>query len=104
MANEILTPNSKTTALYRATYNGNLEIVKLLVEKYNSDVNLQTGIGETPIIAAAKRDKYAILKYLVEKGADVDFMAKTGLSVIEYSILAGHYETSLFLFDRIKDR
>ena len=44
------------------------------------------------------------MKYLVTKGADVNFMAKTGLSVIEYAILPGYYELALFLFEKVKDK
>ena len=37
-----LTRNSKVTALYKAAYLGNLELVKLFVEKYKADVNQPT--------------------------------------------------------------
>jgi ankyrin repeat protein len=38
--------------------NGNLEIVKLLIGQYKADVDFKTSAGETPLMAAAKRDKY----------------------------------------------
>jgi hypothetical protein len=38
-----LTRNSKTTALNRACYNGNLDLVKFFVEKYSADVNHAAG-------------------------------------------------------------
>ena len=38
-----LTRNSKTTALNRVCYNGNLDLVKLFVEKYSADVNHAAG-------------------------------------------------------------
>jgi len=43
LLNADLTRNSKTTALNRACYNGNLDLVKLFVEKYKVDVNKAAG-------------------------------------------------------------
>ena len=40
-----LTAHSKTTALNRASYNGNIDLVTLLVEKYKADVNLASPKG-----------------------------------------------------------
>lgn len=56
IVNSPLTVNYKTTPLHRAAVNGSLEICKLLIEKYEADVNHPTELGETALMGAAKRD------------------------------------------------
>ena len=45
LVNENLSVNFKTTPLHRAATNGNLPLVKLLVEKYGATIDLQTSAG-----------------------------------------------------------
>jgi ankyrin repeat protein len=52
-----LTLNYKTTPLHRAVLNGNMDIARVLVEDYKADPDYKTSAGETPLMAAAKRDK-----------------------------------------------
>lgn len=52
-----LTVNYKTTPLHRAVLNGNRDITQALIEDYKADVDYKTSAGETPLMAAAKRDK-----------------------------------------------
>ena len=56
------------------------------------------------MIGAIKKNKKEIVEYLVNKGADVNFLATTSISVIEYAILPGYYEIALYLYERIKDK
>lgn len=43
LLNADLTRNSKVNALNRCCYNGNLDLVKLFIEKYKVDVNQVAG-------------------------------------------------------------
>ena len=55
--NETLSVNYKTTPLHRAASNGNLQFVRLFIEKYNADINAKTRNGETALIGATKRNR-----------------------------------------------
>lgn len=97
-----LTVNYKTTPLHRAALNGNMDIVKILVEDYKADINYKTKGGETALMAAAKRDKYEILCYLLSKDANPDVISPTGLTALDYAILQGNYECAKELNHKAK--
>ena len=54
LINQNLSLNFKTTPLHRAASKDQIELVKLFVEKFNADINLQTSAEETSLIGAAK--------------------------------------------------
>lgn len=92
------------TPLFRACFNGNLEMVKFLVEKWAADVNQVTDNNETPLIAAVKRNHLRLVKYLVEQGANCSFVSIFGLTPIEFAILPGYYEIALLLYERSRNK
>lgn len=51
-----MTKDSKVLPLARAVWRGNLEMVKLLVDK-GANINQVSEIGETATLMAAKRDR-----------------------------------------------
>lgn len=55
--------------LNAAAANGDLELVKLLVEKYDADMNWSDEIGESSIHMAADRGHYKVTKYLADNGS-----------------------------------
>lgn len=55
---------------FAAAY-GNLEIVKLLLEK-GADINGKTAYGDSPLIKAAERKNNEIVEFLLSEGADVN--------------------------------
>jgi ankyrin repeat protein len=64
------------TPLMVAARNGNLEIVKLLIE-HGATIDLGKEAGErTPLLEAAGQGHVEILKYLIAKGADVNARGK----------------------------
>lgn len=97
--NENLSVNYKTTPLHRAASNNQIELVKLFIEKYNADINLQTSAGETALIGAVKKGRVEIVEYLISKGCSVDTISKCGLTALDYSILQGFYDVSLIIYE-----
>ena len=56
-----------TTALHVACLNNQYESVKYLLEKLNMDVNYQDRTGSTPLMYAAWKGNFKIVKYLINK-------------------------------------
>lgn len=55
-----------------------LPTVKYLVEECGADVNLRDANGYTPLHHAASRGDNAMIRYLVERGADVTAVSRSG--------------------------
>jgi len=58
-------------ALRRAVENGDLRVIKDLVQE-GADVNLKDPVGDTPMHLAAIRGYTAVVAYLVENKADIE--------------------------------
>ena len=71
-----------TTPLHLAARDGELEIVKILVEN-GARINIRNREGETPLYLAASRGRNEVTEYLLDKGAFVSCpennMNRTGL-------------------------
>ena len=63
------TPSFQDTALIAAATSGQLETVKMLVEKYNADIHLTCNHGYTPLINAVQLNYNDVVEYLLNKGA-----------------------------------
>jgi len=73
--------NDSYTPLYIASQNGFNDIVKLLVEKYNADINKVTN-GWSAIQIACSNGHYQTVEYLLSQGADIYLNSKK-----EYKLL-----------------
>jgi ankyrin repeat protein len=72
-------------ALTLASYNGHMDIVKLLVEK-GADIDMVSGNGEdTALIMAVKLKEAEIATYLVESGANVNIEDAEGKTALNYA-------------------
>lgn len=80
-----------TTALIEACKAGQLDAVRLLIDK-GADVNLATKKGYTPIMVAAMNGHKDILSYLIQKGANVNAITKDGRTALEI-VLDLHQKT-----------
>ena len=63
---------------HRHVPNNWLPAVKYLVEECGADVNLRDANGYTALHHAASRGDNALVKYLIEKGADVTVVSRKG--------------------------
>ncbi len=63
--------------------NGWMPSVKLLVEELGADVNARDHNGYTPLHFAAARGDNELIRYLVEKGADVMVVSRRGQTVVD---------------------
>lgn len=63
--------------LYRASTNGYIEIVKLLIDK-GADINIKNDDDRTPLYQASIWDYKEIAEILIDKGADINVKDKNG--------------------------
>jgi len=83
---------------------GNVSIIKILLQKFNINVNEINNEGDTPIISIIKSDKYEIkekeeiVNKLIEKGCNINFIDKESKSSLIYAINKSYvYITKLLL-------
>ena len=75
------TADGETSALMQASYHGNSEIVKMLMEK-GAKVNLQNEKKVSALILAADQGNVEVMKQLLEKGADVNLKGEGGFTAL----------------------
>ncbi len=72
--------------LDEAIVSGDLELVRYLVEEKGLDVNeTRRKSGFTPLMQAASYGYTDIVRYLLEKGADIHARDSSNLTVLEYT-------------------
>ncbi|MBP5426422.1 MAG: ankyrin repeat domain-containing protein [Clostridiales bacterium] len=90
----------RETALHFACRGGNLDLVKLLVEKYKFDVNAKSSSGYMPI-AYAKDE--GIIRYLVGRGARIDAYSIHGDTPLHTAYKNKNFELIDFLLNNKAD-
>jgi ankyrin repeat protein len=82
--------------IHAAAYNGCLECAKILVEEGGVSVNAKDDMGGTPVMRAAKGKHSDIVRWLIEKGADLtqrDTTDQGEVSALDYAVLGGDVNT-----------
>jgi ankyrin repeat protein len=81
------------TALHRAAANGNLDIVKLLIER-KADVNVKMPFGRhkgaTPLFDAARSGNGELVRYLLARSATADAPTENGVTPLMIASMEGH--------------
>ena len=75
-----------STALMYATHRGDIDIVRLLLER-GADPNKQTKDGWTPLMYATEKGNIDIVRLLLENGADPTKRTKDGWTAKELARL-----------------
>lgn len=85
------------TPLHFAASKGNLDSVKLLVERPegNELINKGNAFGNTPLHEAAVGGQEAVINYLIEKGANVNAVNKRGSTPLLFSLYGDQPTRSL---------
>jgi ankyrin repeat protein len=81
LINDSLSKDNKHSALMRASYNGNIELTRLLLN-LKAEVNYMTPKGETALTIAIKRNHKAVVQELIDAGAGIGSVSKIGLRAI----------------------
>ncbi|CAH0025181.1 unnamed protein product [Clonostachys rhizophaga] len=87
-------------ALIAAIFGGHVEIVRHFV-KHGADLNVQTLVGEPPVVLAAQRNKKDIVDLLVKEGrVQVKSSFKNGLTALLWAMRRGWLDTVQTLLGR----
>ena len=78
-------------ALYNASENGYLEIVKILINA-GVDVNLPVENGLTPLHISSHKGHVKVVEALIEAGADPNSASTDGKTPLHFASLKGHVE------------
>jgi ankyrin repeat protein len=60
------------TALTAATFGGNHDTLRYLVEEIGADVDSPDNLSRTPLYSAASMNRLAFVRVLLQLGADID--------------------------------
>ena len=82
--------NTQTDALFRATVEGNTDMVKSLVSSPGADVNATNERGNTPLLEAARYGHDDICRVLIAAGADVKAKDKDGKTALMLAVQGDH--------------
>jgi ankyrin repeat protein len=89
--------------LHYAATNGQVEVIKLLLEE-NAYIDAASPNGTTPLMMAAKYGTDAAVKELLQAGADPALKNDLGLTAFEFAQQAGRNALATFISDFIRAR
>jgi ankyrin repeat protein len=84
--------SAQTDALFRATIEGNTDMVKSLLSSPGADVNATNERGSTPLLEAARYGHDDICRVLIAAGADLKAKDKDGKTALMLAVQGDHDE------------
>ena len=82
--------NAQTEALFRATIEGNSDMVKSLVSSPGADVNATNERGSTPLLEAARYGHDDICRVLIAAGANLKAKDNDGKTALMLAVQNNH--------------
>lgn len=92
-----LSNKSGETPLMIASINGNMPVVKSLVEQRQAQIN---HIGWTPLHYAASRGQMEVAEYLILKGATIDSLSQSNTTPLMMAVISGNESLIKLLLDK----
>ena len=86
------TSNVQTDALFRATREGNTDMVKSLLSSPGADVNATDERGSTPLLEAARYGHEDICRVLIAAGASLKSKDRDGKTALMLAVQGDHEE------------
>jgi uncharacterized protein len=86
------TNNAQVAALFRATREGNTDMVRSLTSAPGVDVNVTDRTGSTPLLEAARYGHEDICRILIAAGANLKSKDKDGKTALQLAIQGNHDE------------
>ena len=85
--------DSGLTALMEAAFAGQVDTVRMLLQRPGTEVNARLDDGSTALRAAALAGHTEIVRVLLEAGAELNARANNGLTALMEAAFAGHVKT-----------
>ena len=82
--------NTQTDALFRATVEGNTDMVRSLLSSPGADVNATDERGSTPLLEAARYGHEDICRVLIASGANLKAKDKDGKTALMLAVQNNH--------------
>ena len=95
-----LKSNSGLNCLHIATYQGHLNLCKILIDKHNFDIHVATNGGWTALHYSAKYGSYELLRYFADMGVDIHLKTNNGWNCLHIAALKGHLHLCKILIDK----
>jgi uncharacterized protein len=96
-AQQLVQNNFAYTAGVSATFNGQLEAVKVIHEETNIPINSRGSTGNTMLMFAALAGQYDVANYLLQNGADISIKNRKGETALNLARNAGNLDVALLL-------
>ena len=80
-----------TTPLIHAVLNNKIEIVDFFFNNTDVNINFEDELGNTALITASKKGNLELLKYLIDKGADLNSQNKNGYTSLMEAVENNHF-------------
>jgi uncharacterized protein len=84
------TANTQTNELFRATREGNTDMVKALLSSPGADVNATDERGSTPLLEAARYGHEDICRVLIAAGANLKARDTDGKTALMLAVQGNH--------------
>lgn len=91
-----------STALHWGAFNGDLEMVKLLVQK-GADINHKTDQGISTLSISVQQGHLEVIRYLIEQGADIHAKNEDGYTAFHWSVEGGHIDVVKYFVEQGTD-
>jgi ankyrin repeat protein len=88
--------------LHAAAYSGNIEVVRILIECDPADIDVRGEVGGTPLLDASDGRFFqdgAVLRLLLERGADINARKKDGQTPLHWASMQGALEVVRLLLE-----
>ncbi|MHC1704037.1 MAG: ankyrin repeat domain-containing protein [Tenuifilaceae bacterium] len=89
--------------VFEAIKTGNLDLLRVLIEKNSELLNAKDQNGTTPLHIASSGKQIEIQKFLLEKGADVNAQESDLSTPLHYAAVRNHKEGALLLIEKGAD-
>jgi uncharacterized protein len=86
------TGNTQTNELFRATREGNTDMVKALLSSPGADVNATDERGSTPLLEAARYGHEDVCRVLIAAGANLKSKDRDGKTALMLAVQGNHDE------------
>ena len=97
-----LKANYGTNYLHIAALNGDLNLCKMLIDKYKVDLHMTDNKGCTAVHCSAESGNYELVAYFVEMGADIHLKTDDGRNCLHIAALNGDLNLCKMLIDKHK--